>query len=130
MILPTTLSAAAAAALINLWLMVRCGRVRSSAKILHGDAGNPLMMKRMRAHSNFIESAPLVLILTAAIEISGKGGIWLPLVVGAYLLVRVAHAFGMDLDKGNPWRAAGALGTMLTLLGLGVVAVLIALGKF
>ena len=130
MILTTTLSAAAAAALINVWLMTRCGMLRVSAKVLHGDGGNPALLKRMRAHANFIESAPMVLILTAAIELAGKGGIWLPVVVGLYMLLRISHAFGMELDTGNPWRAAGAIGTTLTLLGLGVVSVLIALGKF
>ena len=63
MILTTTLSAAAAAAIINIWLIVRCGQVRVSAKIVHGDGGNPLLARRMRAHANFIENTPLVLIL-------------------------------------------------------------------
>ncbi|OCC22721.1 GST-like protein [Croceicoccus estronivorus] len=130
MILATTLTAAAAAALINMWLMFRCGSVRANAKIIHGDGGNPLMLKRMRAHANFIESTPLVLILAGAIEIAGKGGIWLPLVVGAFLLARVGHAIGMDGDTANPLRAAGAAITFAVLLGLAVVAVLIALGKF
>ena len=129
MILTTTLSAAAAAALINFWLMIRCSSVRVSARIIHGDDGNSLMMKRMRAHANFTESAPLVLILIGAIELAGKGGLWLSAVAGIYLLARVAHPIGMDRDTANPFRAGGAAITMLTLIGLAVVAVLITLGK-
>lgn len=130
MILTTTLSAAAAAALINFWLMIRCSSVRMSARIIHGDNGNSLMLKRMRAHANFIESAPLVLILIGAIELAGKGGLWLSLVAGVFLLARVAHPIGMDRDNANPFRAGGVTITMLTLIGLAAVAVLIALGKF
>ncbi|MDD3799053.1 MAG: MAPEG family protein [Novosphingobium sp.] len=128
MILSTTLSAAAAAALINFWHMYRCGAVRMSARIINGDGGNPLMMKRMRAHSNFIESTPLVLILTGAIELAGKGGLWLPIVVGLFLLTRVAHAIGMESDTGNAFRAIGASTSGLVMIGLAIVAVLIPLG--
>lgn len=130
MILTTTLSAASAAALITIWLMMRCGKLRASEKIIHGDGGNPLLMQRMRAQSNFIESAPFVLILIAAIEISGKGGQGLAIVAGIYMLGRVAHAIGMDRAGSNPLRMAGVMITMLTLLGLGVMALLITLGKF
>lgn len=130
MILTTTLSAAAAAAIINIWLIVRCGQVRVSAKILHGDGGNPLMMRRMRAHANFIENTPLVLILIGAIELAGKGGNWLPYVAAVYLLARVAHPIGMDRDNGpNPFRAGAIIVTVLTLIGLAAVAVLVSLGK-
>lgn len=130
MILTTTLSAAAAAAIINIWLMLRCGQIRVSAKVSHGDGGNTLLARRMRAHSNFIESAPLVLILIGAIELTGKGGTWLALVAAAYLLARVAHPFGIDRDGANALRAGGTMVTMLTLIGLAAVAVLISLGKF
>ncbi|AZI34582.1 hypothetical protein NT2_02_01690 [Caenibius tardaugens NBRC 16725] len=130
MILTTTLSAAAAAAIINLWLMIRCAQIRVSAKVAHGDGGNVLLGRRMRAHSNFIENAPLVLILIGAIELTGKGGTWLALVAAVYLLARVAHPFGMDRDGANVLRAGGTMVTMLTLIGLATMAVLISLGKF
>ena len=130
MILQTTLTLAAAAAIINLWLSIRIGRLRASEKIIHGDGGNPLLMHRMRAQENFIENVPLVLILCAAIEITGKGGTWLAIVGAVFMLARVAHPLGMDSDGPTIPRTVGALITMLTLLGLAVVAVLIALGQF
>ena len=41
--LPVTLAAAAAAALINLWLAIRVGQMRGQTKLVHGDdAGGPL----------------------------------------------------------------------------------------
>lgn len=130
MILQTTLSLAAAAALINLWQMSRIGRLRIKLKILHGDGGNPLLMQRMRAQINFIENTPFVLILVAAIEMTGKGGKWLAIAGSIYMLARVLHVFGMDRAAANPLRGVGAAVTLLTLLGLSVIAVLIALGRF
>ncbi len=130
LILPVTLSAAAAAAIINIWLMMRVGQVRQREKVSIGDGGNDSVIRRMRAHSNFIETAPFVLILLGVIEMSGKGSWWLVYVAGIYLLARVAHSFGMDSGDANPGRMIGTLVTMVTLLGLAIVAVLITSGLF
>lgn len=127
MIPQTTLTLAAAAAVINLWHFVRCARLRFTRKILHGDGGDTLLLKRMRAHANFIEHAPLMLILVAAIELTGKGGRWLAVVGAVFMLARVVHAFGMDADQPSPVRAGGMIVTLATELGLAAVAVLIAL---
>ncbi|KHK91638.1 MAPEG family protein [Novosphingobium malaysiense] len=130
MILQTTLSLAAAAAIINIWLAFRAGKMRMNTKIMHGDGGNPMLLQRMRAQANFVENTPFVLILVAAIEMTGKGGTWLAIVGSVYLLARLSHAFGMDKSEANPLRAVGFLVTALTLVGLAAVAVLIALGRF
>jgi uncharacterized membrane protein YecN with MAPEG domain len=128
MILQTTLSLAAAAAVINFWLGFRTGKLRYDAKVLHGDGGNPLLLQRMRAQANFVENTPFVLILIAVIELTGKGGKWLAIVGSIYMLARISHALGMDRTTTNPLRATGFVVTVLTLLGLAAVAVLIALG--
>ena len=127
-ILPVTLSAAAAAALINIWLMIRCGQMRGKLKIMHGDDGGGPLTRRMRAQLNFVESTPFVLLLIAAIELSGRGEPWLAYVAGVYMLGRIAHAFGMDSETVSKPRMVGVMVTMLTQLGLGVVAVLILMG--
>jgi len=129
-VLQTTLSLAAAAAIINLWLTIRIGRLRAKTQILHGDGGNEALIRRMRAQSNFVENVPLVLILIGAIEVTGKGGQWLAIVGAVFMLARVLHPIGMDNPKVNALRGAGAGLTMLTQLGLAIVAVLAALGKF
>lgn len=129
MLLPTTLSLAAAAAVINLWLAIRCGQVRGKAGISIGTGGNELLERRMRAQLNFAENTPWVLLLVAGIELAGKGSQWLAIVGGVYMLGRVAHGLGMDGTGFAKGRSIGTLITMLTLLGLAVVAVLIALGR-
>lgn len=82
----------------------------------------------MRAQLNFAENTPWVLALIGLIELAGKGAGWLAIVGGIYMLARVAHGFGMDggsLEKG---RGLGVMVTMLTQIGLAVVALLIATG--
>ncbi|MDE2597279.1 MAG: MAPEG family protein [Sphingomonadales bacterium] len=127
--LSTTLAMAAAAAIINLWLGMRIGRIRHAEKISVGDGGNDLLTRRMRAQLNFAENTPLFLILVGGIELAGKGGVWLAPVAGVFMLGRVAHAIGMD-GKLQAGRMFGALSAMIGMLGLAVVAVLISLGKF
>ena len=125
--LPVTLTATAAAALINLWLAVRVGQMRGKTKLIHGDdAGGPLT-RRMRAQLNFVENTGFVQVLIAAIELAGKGSQWLALVAAAYMLGRVAHGFGMDGEGPTRLRMIGTVVTMLTLLGLAIVATLVAL---
>jgi len=124
-ILPVTLSSAAAMAILTIWLMQRCGRLRMASRIAHGDGGDALLGRRMRAQLNFVESAPFVLALIAAIELAGKGGLWLSAVAGIYVLGRIAHAIGMDSERANRARLAGAGIAMLTLLSLAICAALI-----
>ncbi|MFZ1742324.1 MAG: MAPEG family protein [Pontixanthobacter sp.] len=126
-LLPVTLCSAAAAAFIGLWLMMRVGKVRTTEKVSIGDGGNDKVIRRMRAHANFVENTPIVLVLIAVIELSGKGGAWLPYVAGVYMLGRVAHGMGMDDGQFGKGRLIGTLTTMLSLLGLAVVAALIAM---
>ena len=122
MTLSITLTIAAAAALINLWLMIQCGQARTAEKVSVGDGGNEMVIRRMRAHANFIESAPIVLILIAALELTCGTTTWLWAVSIAYTIGRLLHPLGMDggaLEKG---RMIGTILTMLTLLGLAIMA--------
>jgi len=129
MLLQTTLSLAAAAAIINFWLSQRIGALRHRHKISIGTGGNELLERRMRAQLNFAENVPLVLILLALIEAAGKGGAWLAPVGAVFMLGRVLHGLGMDGGSLQWGRMVGTLTTFLTEIGLAVVCVLIALGR-
>lgn len=122
-LLPISLTIAAGAALLNLWLSVRVGRVRTKEKVFIGDGGNEVLTRRMRAHSNYVENTAFVLILLALVELGLGSSIWLWAVGALYLVGRVLHALGMD---GMMWgRMAGTIITMLTQLGLAIAAVAI-----
>ncbi len=127
MILPITLTIAGAAAILNIWLGWRVGQVRMSNKVPMGDSGNPAVIARMRAHANYAEYTPFVLILIGLVEFAVGTTLWLWAVGAVYLLARIAHAFGMDVQPParSKLRGIGILVTMLTLLGLGLYAVAI-----
>lgn len=127
MILTITLCAAAAAALINAWLAIRCGQVRTSEKISMGDGGNEKLIARMRAHANFVENTPFVLALIAALELARGGSTTLAGVAGLYIIGRVLHGLGMDGGAMAKGRMVGTIITLLTLIGLAIWAVLTAL---
>ncbi|MBB4640919.1 MAPEG family protein [Rhizorhapis suberifaciens] len=126
MYLPITLTFAAAAALLNLWLGMRVSRLRKVFQILHGDGGNDGLMRRIRAQANYVEYTPFVLILAGLVELALGSGTWLWLVALIYMIGRVLHAFGMDKDFPSKLRLSGALITFLTLIGLSVMALYVA----
>jgi len=119
-ILPISLTIAAGAALLNLWLSVRVGRVRTKEKIFVGDGGSEAVTRRMRAHSNFVENTAFVLILLALVELAIGSSMWLWGAGALYLVGRILHALGMD---GMMWgRMVGTIITMVTQLGLAITA--------
>jgi uncharacterized membrane protein YecN with MAPEG domain len=126
-VLPVTLAAAAAAAVLNIWLGIRIGALRTALQVSVGDGGHESLQRRMRAQLNYVENTAFVLVLIAGIELAGKGGEWLAFVAAAYMIGRVLHGFGMDGGKLKVGRMIGTLTTMLVQLGLAVVAALIVL---
>jgi uncharacterized protein len=116
--LPITLTIAAGAALVNIWLMIRCGQARSKGKVSIGDGGDEFLIRRMRAHANFVESTPFVLILIAALEATQGSPTWLWYVGIIFIFGRLAHGLGMDGGTFEKGRMVGVLITMLTLAGL------------
>lgn len=125
MILPITLVMAAAAGLINIWLAIRVTRVRSSANVWLGDGGSEPLVARTRAHLNFVEYAPFVLILIALIELARGTSLWLWLIGVAFMLARLAHGIGMDPSAPRILRRIGAMTTLAVLLALSVWAMVI-----
>jgi uncharacterized protein len=127
MYLPISLAAAGAAALINIWLMIRIGMIRRAKGIFVGDGGDDGLVRRMRAQANFVENTPIVLILIALIEASRPGNPWLMAVAAAYTLARIAHGVGMDGGPLGKARSVGTTVSMLTLIGLAVWGITVAL---
>ena len=125
--LPITLTMVAAAAFVHIWHLYRCGSVRMKKKILHGDGGDTLMHRRMRAHSNFIENTPLFLMLLAMVEYTVGGTTWLWAVGYAFIVGRMLHSIGMDKDGENFARGAGVMLAALPILGLAGYALWLAM---
>jgi hypothetical protein len=116
---------AAATGLINVWLALGVGRNRVSNKINLGDGGEAAMTAKIRAHGNLTEYAPMVLILMALIELARGPSLWLWIVGVVFIVVRLAHAFGIVRPSPSALRMVGALGTWLVILVLAVWALVI-----
>lgn len=125
MILPMTLTMAAASTLINVWLGMRVGQMRAAHKCSIGDGGHQPLIARMRAQANFVEYAPFFLILLALLELARGQPIWLWAVASLFILARILHAFGMDRPPGNRLRMIGAMCTGLVLIVLTVYAIVL-----
>lgn len=125
MLLPVTLVLAAACGLINLWLGIRLVRGRMQG-VMIGDGGKPEMLAGMRAHANFVEYAPFVLILTALIELARGPSLLLWALTAVFVVARVAHPIGMLRASPNGFRAGGAMGTWIVTAVLAGWALVIA----
>ena len=118
------LALAAVAVLLNLWLGFRVGQLRTSQKVLHGDGGVPAVARRMRAHANFIEYTPLVLILFALVELAWGSPTWLWIVAVLYIFGRILHPLGMDHDRPHKARMIGIVLTYLVMILLAIMALI------
>lgn len=116
--LPVTLTIAAGAAIVNIWLMIRCGQARTKGGVSIGDGGDEFLIRRMRAHANFVESAPFVLILIAALEATAGTSGWLWGLGIVFIVGRLAHGLGMDGGTFGKGRMVGTLITFVVLVGL------------
>jgi uncharacterized membrane protein YecN with MAPEG domain len=112
--------------MLNFWLGWRIAALREEYKVRVGDGGHELLLRRMRAQSNFIEQAPFVLILIGALELSGSNRWALSGIAVVFVAARIAHALGMDGSERQRWRMYGMMGTMITNLALVILAVLCA----
>ena len=125
--LPVTLAAAAAAALVNIWLSARVVTARRPLKISVGDGGDDVVLRRMRAHANFAENMPIFLILLAALEIAGGDRTIVVPAAIAFVIARIAHGIGMDGGSVARLRMLGMMTTTIAILLLAGYAILMAL---
>ena len=77
---------AGALALLFLVLSVNVVRTRRDSKVNIGDGGDQLLQRRIRAHGNFAEYVPLVLLLIVFAEVGGAAK-WLVHALGGALLL-------------------------------------------
>jgi hypothetical protein len=125
MILPMTLSMAAALTLLNIWLARRVSQVRIAHKVSIGDGGSEPLIARMRAQADFVEWAPFFLILLAGIELARGQPIWIWVLASLFAVARILHAFGMDRPPGHSLRRVGAVSSTLIVLALAIYAIVI-----
>ena len=111
---------AGALALLFLVLSVNVVRTRRASKVNIGDGGDQLLQRRIRAHGNFAEYVPLVLLLIVFAE-EGGAATWLVYALGgALLLARLMHGFALSSLTLRPFHRTG--GVVLTMIVLASAA--------
>ncbi|HVI06519.1 MAG TPA: MAPEG family protein, partial [Sphingomicrobium sp.] len=123
---PVTLISGASAVVVNAWLGSRIGRLRHELKVSIGDGGQEPLIRRMRAQANFIENAPIFLILLGALELSGANRIGLAGIAAIFFVARIAHAMGMDGGSSQPGRKYGIILSGLASIVLAIWALVCA----
>jgi uncharacterized membrane protein YecN with MAPEG domain len=107
--------------------LVVVGRVRF--RVNHGDGGNAVLNRLIRAHGNFAEYVPLILLLVALLESGGIATTVVHALLLPLLLVRLSHPVGMLAAPGSGqqflWRGSAAIVTWLVM----IVAALLLLNR-
>jgi uncharacterized membrane protein YecN with MAPEG domain len=87
---------------LSAWVIAGRGQYR----VIHGDGGHDSLSKRIRAHANFVEYVPLIVLLSAFLESSGASRPLLRYLLLALLIARVLHPFGMVAKVNSPQQFA------------------------
>jgi uncharacterized protein len=113
-------------ALVYFALAINVVRLRRRNLAAFGDAGNPALRSAIRAHAHFAEYVPIIVLMVAMLEMSGTAAWRVHLLMGALLISRLLHPFGMYAKPGtSAFRIGRVAGVTLTLLVLVASAVAI-----
>ncbi len=105
--------------LVQIPMTVMVGYRRAVTGIQFFDGGDQTLLRRMRAHGNYTETVPIVLLAMAAAELTGAPT-WLLWGGGVSLLVgRLMHAAVLVLRGWGLPRAIGMILTFVPMLGFG-----------
>lgn len=112
-------------ALLFTLLSIHVVLLRGRTGIVHGDEGHDLLNRTIRAHGNFSECVPYILLMVALIEAGGRSPTVIHLLLGPLVLARLMHPIGMRQPIGSlrqyVWRATSMTITWLVLAGAGVL---------
>ena len=115
--LEPTMTVAATFAVLHVVFTLRVGGYRFANSISLGDGGDDELRNRIRAHGNFIEQAPIALILILLNDLNGLSDKALYALGGVLLVSRIMH-YLMIVTRGLPMllRPLSMMGTLGTIL--------------
>jgi len=107
-------------ALLYAALGLRVARLRRRNRAGFGDGDNAELRAAIRAHANFAEYVPIIVLMVAFLEASGSPPLTVHLLMAALLLARVLHPIGMHASprtlQFNLGRVAGIVITIAVLI--------------
>lgn len=124
--LTITLITAGTLGVVYAFLAATVIRSRVKNRVSLGDGGNPELLARIRAHGNFGEYVPFILILMGLVELAGGNRtvlMWSGILLVAF---RVLQAIGIwKRVAPQPLRIAGTSGTLALLVYYSIWALVI-----
>jgi uncharacterized membrane protein YecN with MAPEG domain len=104
-------------ALLYAVLGLQVSRLRRGNRVLFGDGDNIKLRSAIRAHANFAEYVPLIVLMVVVLEMSGLAALRVHLMMAGLLLARLMHPLGMYVGPRTlQFRICRVGGILLTLL--------------
>jgi len=126
--IPITMLFIGALVIAQVPLTVMVGYRRVKTDIHFQDGGDVTLLRRMRAHGNFTETVPIVLLAMVACELA-QAPTWLLWSGGVSLVIgRAMHVATLIKVGWAPTRAIGMVLTFLPMLGFGLWSLVKGLG--
>jgi uncharacterized membrane protein YecN with MAPEG domain len=108
-------------ALLSFWVIGGRGQFN----VMHGDGGKEQLHRRIRAHANFAEYVPLILVLAALLEGGGAPASRIHWLLAPLTAARLLHPVGMLARENSPqqfaFRAPGAVVTLIVLIAASIM---------
>ena len=114
--------------ILHIVLMFLVGSQRMKSKVSLGDGNDKSLLGRIRAHGNFTENAPFVLIALIVMAQLGANAIPLHIVGGGFTISRLFHTHGITRENNNG--RGRSIGALLTTIVIAYAAVYILLRSF
>ena len=107
-------------------LGLQVSRLRRGNRVLFGDGDNRELRSAIRAHANFAEYVPIIVLMVALLEISGLPALRVHLLMGTLLVARLMHPLGMYVGPRTVQfqicRVGGITLTFFVLVSAGIMA--------
>ncbi|KXI27303.1 MAPEG family protein [Paraglaciecola hydrolytica] len=123
---PITAFYAGLLAFLFVYLSVLVMQGRRTKRIGLGDNNDKEMSRLIRAHANFAEYVPLILVLMLIAEINHIEYQYLHIAGASLVVGRILHAIGLKRHAGASWqRVAGMILSLIALLEIAILNVLV-----
>jgi len=117
-------------ALLYVVLGLQVSHLRRGNRVLFGDGDNRQLRSAIRAHANFAEYVPIIVLMVALLEMSGTPAPRIRWLMGLLLIARLLHPLGMYVGPRTlQFQICRVGGISLTLLVL-VAAAIMSLLRF
>ena len=116
-------------ALIYAALALQVVRLRRSSGAPFDDGGNEGLRSAIRAHGNFMEYVPIIVLMVALLEMSGASALRVHLMMGTLVLSRLLHPLGMYAAPGSLKFTICRAGSIFLTIGLLIYCALTILSR-